>query len=76
MSVFFLLAIFSGVINVLASEYETPIIGVVAQQLSPSLQKAYPAYSAFIAAAYVKAIESAGARVVPISINKNESYYR
>lgn len=55
---------------------ETPIVGIVAQELDPSMQKSYPVFNSYIAASYVKAVESSGARVVPIPINKNESYYR
>lgn len=55
---------------------QTPVIGVVAQELSSSMAEKYPAYTSYIAASYVKAVESSGARVVPIPINKNETYYR
>ena len=76
MSTLFWKAICSGMMAVLDSEYQTPIIGIAMQELSPALQEAYPAYCSYIAASYVKAVESSGARVVPIPINKNESYYR
>lgn len=43
------------------------IIGIVAQEASHHLRHIYNnAYSSYIAASYVKYIESAGARVVPI----------
>ncbi|XP_017760022.1 PREDICTED: chitobiosyldiphosphodolichol beta-mannosyltransferase-like isoform X2 [Eufriesea mexicana] len=55
-----------------------PIIGVLAQELSYNMRKYYSTdrYHSYIAASYVKFIEGAGARVVPIWIGKNESYYR
>lgn len=45
-----------------------PIIGVLSQEQSKSLQKKYPKenYTSYIAASYVKDIEASGARVVPI----------
>ncbi|XP_076762197.1 gamma-glutamyl hydrolase-like [Xylocopa sonorina] len=55
-----------------------PIIGILTQEISASLKKqVYPEiYDSYIAASYVKFIEGAGARVVPIWIGKNEFYYR
>lgn len=55
---------------------ERPIVGILAQEISDELLPNFPAYSNFIAASYVKAVESSGARVVPIVVNKTESYYR
>ncbi|XP_067888007.1 gamma-glutamyl hydrolase-like [Heterodontus francisci] len=52
---------------------QRPIIGVLAQETSRSFQKFG---SSFVAASYVKYLESAGARVVPISINLTEAQYR
>lgn len=47
------------------------MIGVLAQEVySPS-----PGKNAYIAASYVKYLESAGARVVPVMINKTEEEY-
>lgn len=43
-----------------------PIIGILTQQLSKALKAKYPDYHSYIASSYVKFIESAGARVVPI----------
>lgn len=48
-----------------------PIIGILAQELSPALTKCLSdlmlsQYHSYIAASYVKYIEAAGARVVPI----------
>ncbi|XP_053484746.1 gamma-glutamyl hydrolase [Ictalurus furcatus] len=50
---------------------DCPIIGVLAQEVySPT-----PGKNAYIAASYVKYLESAGARVVPVMINKTEEEY-
>lgn len=57
-------------------ENQFPIIGIMAQGLPPLTQEMYPAYNSFIAASYVKAVESSGARVVPIPVRRNETYYR
>ena len=51
-----------------------PIIGILAQELPNSLQESYNETS-YIGAAYVKYIEAAGARVVPILINQDDEYY-
>uniref|UniRef100_A0A8D8AUJ8 folate gamma-glutamyl hydrolase n=3 Tax=Culex pipiens TaxID=7175 RepID=A0A8D8AUJ8_CULPI len=46
---------------------EEPIIGVLAQEMSYSLAEKYEEnYESYIAASYVKFVEGAGARVVPI----------
>ncbi|RZF44121.1 hypothetical protein LSTR_LSTR014192 [Laodelphax striatellus] len=42
----------------------------------PSLKRVYPNYTSYIAASYVKAVEAAGARVVPLLISQNEEYYQ
>lgn len=57
---------------------EKPVIGIVAMELHPHLQleRAYLAYSAYFPASYAKAVESSGARVVPIISGRSESYYR
>ena len=53
-----------------------PIIGILAQELSPRLKKWYgDIYTSQIQAACVKYIEQAGARVVPVLINQDEDYY-
>ena len=55
---------------------ERPIIGILAQELNPSLQEVYgDNYTSYIGAAYVKYVESAGARVVPVLINQTDEYY-
>ncbi|KAH8302524.1 hypothetical protein KR044_007946, partial [Drosophila immigrans] len=54
----------------------SPIIGILAQELYPDNLSAttYNATS-YIAASYVKFVEGAGGRVVPIWIGRNQSYY-
>jgi len=53
-----------------------PIIGILAQELSSSLEPWYGEnYTSYIGAAYVKYIEQAGARVVPVLINQTDEYY-
>ncbi|XP_061096302.1 gamma-glutamyl hydrolase [Conger conger] len=48
-----------------------PVIGVLAQEL----YKPLPLGSSYIAASYVKYLESAGARVVPVKINQTYNEY-
>ncbi|XP_043281459.1 chitobiosyldiphosphodolichol beta-mannosyltransferase-like [Venturia canescens] len=53
-----------------------PIIGILSQEISHKLDQVYPNdYDSYIAASYVKFVEGAGARVVPIWIGKNDEYY-
>ncbi|XP_063632663.1 gamma-glutamyl hydrolase A-like [Cydia splendana] len=54
-----------------------PIIGVLAQEQSAYLHTKYPEenYTSYIASSYVKDVEAAGARVVPIMIGKDRAYY-
>ncbi|XP_053606829.1 gamma-glutamyl hydrolase-like [Plodia interpunctella] len=54
-----------------------PIIGVLSQEQSYYLHGKYPDenYTSYIAASYVKDVEAAGARVVPIMIGKDRAYY-
>ncbi|XP_019383268.1 PREDICTED: gamma-glutamyl hydrolase [Gavialis gangeticus] len=51
---------------------ERPIIGILTQECPPSFLK-YG--SSYLAASYVKFIESAGARVVPIRLNRSDEEY-
>ncbi|XP_015687349.1 gamma-glutamyl hydrolase [Protobothrops mucrosquamatus] len=62
----------SAVSFVLRSENERPIIGILAQETSKNFQKFG---SSYIAASYVKFIESAGARVVPVRLNRSNEEY-
>ncbi|XP_076828576.1 gamma-glutamyl hydrolase [Brachyhypopomus gauderio] len=49
----------------------SPVIGILAQEwYTPT-----PGKNAYIAASYVKYLESAGARVVPVMIHRSEEYY-
>jgi len=52
-----------------------PIVGILAQELSYSLMENFPNKTSYIGAAYVKYIEAAGARVVPVLINQDDEYY-
>lgn len=51
-----------------------PVIGVLAQEISP--EHKFARGSSYIAASYVKYLEGAGARVVPVRINLTETDYR
>lgn len=55
-----------------------PIIGILSQELSSSMARVLngSGYTSYIAASYVKFFETGGARVVPVLINQNETYYR
>ncbi|RZF45157.1 hypothetical protein LSTR_LSTR007120 [Laodelphax striatellus] len=63
---------FLAVLNFADCAYNgRPIIAVLAQEInSTNLDKTY------IPASYVKALEAAGARVVPLLIRQDEKYYR
>jgi len=55
-----------------------PIIGILSQELDEDIDRKLPKghnYTSYIAASYVKWVESGGARVVPIIIGKPKSYY-
>lgn len=52
--------------------FSKPHSGVLAQGSSSSIKK-YG--SSYIAASYIKYLESAGARVVPILVNQTDEYY-
>ncbi|CAG2106417.1 unnamed protein product [Medioppia subpectinata] len=47
-----------------------PLIGILSQKYFSDESKSY------IAASYVKYLESAGARVIPVMIDQNDDYYR
>lgn len=56
--------------------HDRPIIGIMVQEVSKVFELMYPnRFDSFIAASYVKWIESAGARVVPIWIGEEPLYY-
>ncbi|RWS27148.1 gamma-glutamyl hydrolase A-like isoform X1 [Leptotrombidium deliense] len=52
-----------------------PVIGVLAQRYWGSFKQYSKGYS-YIAASYVKYLESAGARVVPIFVSEDYEYYK
>lgn len=52
-----------------------PIIGVLSLDPPPALTKAFKWCQSYIPASYIKFIEMAGGRVVPIFIDRNEDYY-
>lgn len=56
---------------------DQPVIGILSQELSYSMTQNYgdEGYDSYIAASYVKFVEGAGARVVPIWINQPAEYY-
>ncbi|XP_031439903.1 gamma-glutamyl hydrolase-like [Clupea harengus] len=51
---------------------DRPIIGVLAQEL----KNPEPKRNSYIAASYVKTLEAAGARVIPVMVNRPEEEYR
>lgn len=58
-------------------ENKTPIIGVLSQEVSRLILREYPGrnFTSYLAASYVKFIEGAGGRVVPIWIGQPRDYY-
>lgn len=69
------LAIVCGLIPA-SSAHDRPVIGVLTQEISHTLDAMYPKqFSSFVPASYVKWIESGGARVVPIWLGQNRDYY-
>uniref|UniRef100_A0A182Q613 folate gamma-glutamyl hydrolase n=1 Tax=Anopheles farauti TaxID=69004 RepID=A0A182Q613_9DIPT len=60
-----------------ATVNEQPVIGILSQELSYLMTQNYgdDGYDSYIAASYVKFVEGAGARVVPIWINQPADYY-
>ena len=56
---------------------DRPIIGILEQELIVNLEKWYgDNYTSYIDSSYIKYIEAAGARVVPVLINQPMEYYR
>ncbi|XP_054002149.1 gamma-glutamyl hydrolase A-like [Hylaeus anthracinus] len=70
-----ILALSFSIVSTQQSVNNRPIIGVLAQEVSEYVNRKYPGHRSYIAASYVKFIEGAGARVVPIWIGKDKSYY-
>jgi len=52
-----------------------PIIGILAQEKDSWVKDSPANTSSYIAASYVKSVEAAGARVVPVQINQDDEYY-
>ncbi|ERL92913.1 hypothetical protein D910_10218 [Dendroctonus ponderosae] len=61
----------------LEASNDRPIIGVLSQE-TYIVRSYFPneTYDSFIAASYVKFLEAAGARVLPVWIGQDEDYYR
>ncbi|XP_014262395.1 gamma-glutamyl hydrolase A-like [Cimex lectularius] len=57
------------------SSTSRPIIGVLVQETNPTIKKYYHNAKSYVAASYVKSIEGSGARVAPIFIGQQETYY-
>uniref|UniRef100_A0A2P2I7W6 folate gamma-glutamyl hydrolase n=1 Tax=Hirondellea gigas TaxID=1518452 RepID=A0A2P2I7W6_9CRUS len=59
---------------------ERPIIGILSQEPGRKMRRALEennlTYTSYIAASYVKSVEGAGARAVPILINQPDEYYK
>ncbi|XP_052742130.1 gamma-glutamyl hydrolase A [Bicyclus anynana] len=57
---------------------ERPIVGILSQELSLRVHSMFPKenYTSYISASFVKDVEKSGARVVPILIGRDRSYYR
>ncbi|XP_017028527.1 gamma-glutamyl hydrolase-like [Drosophila kikkawai] len=71
------LLIFFGLVLSASAEISSPIIGVLTQEVRHNglIMRHFPNKTSFIAASYVKYLEGGGARVVPIWIGRNRSYY-
>ncbi|XP_053674477.1 gamma-glutamyl hydrolase-like [Anopheles nili] len=56
---------------------DVPVVGILSQELSYLMTQNYgdEGYDSYIAASYVKFVEGAGARVVPIWIDQPAEYY-
>jgi len=55
-----------------------PVIGILSQGIPHNLDPLLPPvhnFSSYIAASYVKYLESAGARVVPVIVGRSQEYY-
>ncbi|XP_033338286.2 gamma-glutamyl hydrolase [Megalopta genalis] len=70
------IAILLTLTSVSAITNDRPIIGILSQKVSDVINGNYGnIYDSYIAASYIKFVEGAGARVVPIWIGKPKSYY-
>ncbi|XP_077263474.1 gamma-glutamyl hydrolase A-like [Temnothorax americanus] len=79
MSVLWPILLTAFVFTVARTERESnnrPIVGILTQEIDYKLNEKFPnQYHSYIAASYVKFVEGAGARPVPIWIGRNDSYY-
>lgn len=63
------LGIFTGIVvnERIEDKTDTPIVGILAQEIAWHLDRHWPGvYESYIAASYVKFVEGGGARPVPI----------
>ncbi|XP_006818029.2 gamma-glutamyl hydrolase-like [Saccoglossus kowalevskii] len=67
------LLVYHGYVITSTLAHDKPIIGVLSQKTDE--EKAFYG-NTYIAASYVKFLESSGARVVPILVNQSNSYYQ
>lgn len=56
---------------------DSPVIGILTQEMYwwSNLQRFAPLKQSYIAASYVKSIESSGGRVIPVYTNRSTEYY-
>lgn len=69
------IVIINNIVNARSALNNRPIIGILSQETN-NYGDLIKGSRSYIAASYVKFIEGAGARVVPIPINKSRSYYK
>ncbi|XP_018322816.1 gamma-glutamyl hydrolase-like [Agrilus planipennis] len=72
----YFLLLFIYLMKVAAGLMETPVIGILSQETYSVRDYLNEGYDSFIAASYVKFVESAGGRVIPIWIGQNDTYYK
>jgi gamma-glutamyl hydrolase len=72
---FFLIIWVIAISDVSSKENNEPIIGVLSQRLSSAMKPKFPDHDSYIAASYIKWVESGGARAVPIWIDTPSEYY-
>uniref|UniRef100_A0A3P8PEU3 folate gamma-glutamyl hydrolase n=1 Tax=Astatotilapia calliptera TaxID=8154 RepID=A0A3P8PEU3_ASTCA len=72
----FLLLVYSGKIMTGQNESYSPLKAVRESVLAQDVYLPQPSQTAYIAASYVKFLESAGARVVPVMINQTLEDYK
>ncbi|ODN06193.1 Gamma-glutamyl hydrolase A [Orchesella cincta] len=69
----------NSIVNALQTRFvlnDRPIIGILSQEVYNKSDYSIPPTRAYIAASYVKYVEGAGARVVPILVDQDEDYLR